>query len=120
MASGSSPLTKNFKSTEFDCKGKGCCNKTLIEAQLVEKLQKIRDHFGAAVIINSGYRCSKHNRAVGGVVNSKHLTGMAADIIVRGISPKDVAAYADKIGFKGIGLYKTFTHVDTRKTKARW
>lgn len=113
-------LTRNFKSTEFDCKGNKCCSKTMIDIELVGYLQVIRNHFGKPVIINSGYRCQKHNKTVGGVTNSKHCTGMAADIVVKDIKPKEVAKYAETIGVRGIGLYDTFVHLDTRETKSRW
>ena len=113
-------LSKNFKSTEFDCKGKGCCSNTYVDQQLVQYLQKIREHFKTAVIINSGYRCYIHNKAVGGVNNSKHRSGMAADIVVKGVKPLEVARYTESIGIKGIGLYSSFVHVDTRTRKSFW
>lgn len=43
-------------------------------------LQPLRDHLRQPIVINSGYRCSALNNAVGGVANSQHLTGEAADI----------------------------------------
>lgn len=43
-------------------------------------LQPLRDHLGVPITVTSGYRCPKLNRAVGGVPNSQHLTGEAADI----------------------------------------
>lgn len=113
-------LTKNFKTTEFDCKCGKYCSTTLIDKALVNQLQMIRDHFDKPVLINSGYRCVRHNRNVGGANNSQHLYGKAADIVVKGVSPQTVAKYAETIGFKGIGTYRTFTHVDTRKKRARW
>jgi len=118
--SNSIMLSKNFESTEFDCNGKGCCNQTEIDPKLVEILQKIRDHFGASVVINSAYRCSKHNKSIGGASKSKHLYGQAADIKVSGVKPLDVARYAEDIGVNGIGLYSNFTHIDTRNTKFFW
>lgn len=118
-------LSENFKSTEFDCNGKGCCSKTLIDPKLVEHLQQIRDHFGAPVKICSSYRCEIHNPKVGGVKSSKHLKGMAADIKVEGVEPAEVAKYAESIGVLGIGLYDTdkdghFVHIDTRDKKGFW
>ena len=50
-------LSENFKSTEFDCHGFGCCRETKVSLQLVDILQSVRNHFGKAVTINSGYRC---------------------------------------------------------------
>ena len=43
-------------------------------------LDPLRAAMGFPVIITSGYRCPALNRAVGGVANSRHLTGRAADI----------------------------------------
>jgi hypothetical protein len=118
-------VSENFKSNEFACKGKGCCSKILIDEKLVECVQKIRDHFGAPVTINSAYRCSKHNKSVGGASSSYHTKGMAADIVVKGIKPAEVAKYAESIGVLGIGLYETakdgyFVHIDTRTSKSFW
>ena len=113
-------LSNNFTSDEFDCQGKGCCSETLVDAKLVEYLQKIRDHFGVAVTINSGYRCEKHNAAVGGASKSKHKYGQAADIVVKGVAPLKVAQYAESLGILGIGQYPNFVHIDTRTTKFYW
>ncbi len=113
-------LSANFKSTEFDCHGEGCCNSTAIDTELVDILQKIRSRFGKAVKINSGYRCKTHNKSVGGALKSNHLTGTAADIAVSGISPTEVAAFAESIGVMGIGLYTWGCHIDTRNEKAFW
>ncbi len=113
-------LSANFKVNEFACKGKGCCSKTSVDSKLVEYLQKIRNHFGKPVTINSGYRCATHNKNVGGTSNSYHIKGMAADIVVEGVKPAEVAKYAESIGVLGLGLYDTFVHVDTRTSKSFW
>jgi hypothetical protein len=113
-------LSTNFKSTEFDCKCKGYCTETLIDAELITTLQKIRDHFGKAITINSGYRCKTHNKNVGGVSNSRHMEGKAADIVVKGVKPTEVAQYAESIGVRGIGLYNWGVHIDTRASKSYW
>ena len=52
----------------------------------LEVLQPLRDYVGAPVHINSGYRCPELNMAVGGVKNSQHCRGEAADIRI--VSPK--------------------------------
>ena len=114
-------LSENFEAKEFDCKCKNkSCKTTEIDPKLIEILQKIRTHFGKSVTVNSSYRCEAHNKSVGGAKSSRHLTGQAADIKVSGVSPKEVAKYAESIGVKGIGLYDTFVHVDTRTTKSFW
>lgn len=121
MENGEQKLSENFKISEFRCKC-GKCNELLLDETLVEWLQKIRDHFGVSVNINSGYRCESHNKAVGGSPTSHHMRGMAADIRVKGIAPKEVAQYAESIGIHRIGLYEgtqegEFVHIgsDTRK-----
>lgn len=122
--SSTAKASNNFKVSEFACKGNGCCSTVKIDKQLVTYLQKIRDHFGKSVTINSGYRCSKHNKAVGGASSSKHTKGMAADIVVKDTKPAAVAKYAESIGIKGIGLYEgsdgNFVHIDTRTIKSFW
>lgn len=118
-------LAENFRAYEFDC---SCsrCKQTLIDTELVEILQKIRDHFGAKVFV-TGYRCPEHNAEVANAATkSKHMLGMAADIDVEGVAPAEVAKYAESIGVPGIGLYEKkdcgsdFVHIDTRTTKSFW
>lgn len=118
-------LSNNFKVSEFACHGSGCCSTVKIDTALVAYLQKIRDHFGAPVTIDSGYRCKAYNSLISNAASkSKHMDGMAADISVKGVSPAEVAKYAESIGIKGIGLYEekdgNFVHIDTRTSKAFW
>lgn len=116
---------KYFKRREFACKC-GKCGGFPVEPdpELVKLLEKIRAYFGKPVRINSGVRCAAHNSsaAVGGAKNSQHLHGTAADIVVDGVTPERVALYAETLLPKtgGIGRYKTFTHIDTRKNRSRW
>lgn len=113
-------LSKNFSVGEFACHDGS--NLILIDTELVEVLQKIRDHFGKAVNINSAYRNAVYNKKIGGVSNSQHTKGTAADITVAGVEPFRVAQYAEFLMPKsgGIGLYGDFTHIDVRKSRARW
>ena len=113
-------LSTNFKSTEFDCHGKGCCTKTLVDQKLIVYLQKIRNHFGKSVNINSGFRCKTHNASVGGASKSNHMDGEAADIQINGVKPIEIAQYAESIGVLGIGVYSQGVHIDTRTTKYFW
>lgn len=71
-------LSSNFTVKEFACKDGS--DSVLIDSSLIEVLQKIREHFGKPVIINSAYRTPEHNRRVGGSSGSYHVKGMAADI----------------------------------------
>lgn len=123
-AQGNLRLTTNFRVKEFECH---CykCSSIKIDEKLVNFLQKIRDHFQQPVVISSSYRCPTHNAKVGGVKSSLHIKGMAADITIKGVSPVEIAKFAESIGVKGIGLYDTskdghFVHIDTRDKKGFW
>ncbi len=115
-------LTKNFKLSEFICKDGS--NEVLLEDDLLQKLQVLRDELGKPVIVISAYRNEKYNKLVGGAPKSQHLYGKAADIKVPGVSPLQVAKIANKLGFNGIGVYthngNSFTHVDVRDYKSYW
>ena len=114
-------LSKNFRLDEFKCKC-GKCDPILVDDTLIAWLQKIRDHFGRSVNVNSGYRCEAHNAnpEVGGSPTSHHVKGKAADIRVEGIVPEEVAKYAESIGIKRIGLYDTFVHIGSDTKKRFW
>jgi len=113
-------LSKNFDRHEFACSC-GCASST-IDAGVVKILQEIRDHFNKRVVVTSGVRCIHHNERVGGSFASQHMNGRAADIVVDGVEPDDVAAWVDTVypDELGLGRYSTFTHIDTRNEKARW
>lgn len=117
---GSTYLSDNFKVREFACNDGS--DTVLISEELVDLLQKIRDHFGVAVTINSGYRTSAYNKKVGGATNSQHVKGTAADIVIKGVDPLTVAQYSEHLmpNSGGIGVYQTFTHVDVRTSRSRW
>lgn len=113
-------ITQHFTRKEFECHC-GCGGDT-IDVNLAKVLNLLRLHFNKQVTINSGFRCKKHNKSVGGGKNSQHLKGKAADIVVRGVNPKKVCSYLRKMypDKYGIGQYNKFTHIDVREIKARW
>lgn len=117
---GSKKLSENFAVAEFACKDG--CDKVLIDTGLVEILQKIRNHFGKPIIITSAYRNDAYNRKIGGVSNSQHVRGTAADICISTVEPAEIAKYAEYIMPKsgGIGQYSNFVHVDVRANRSRW
>lgn len=113
---GNKKISANFTVKEFACKD--FSDKILIDTEFVaDKLQKIRSHFKAAVTINSGYRTASYNKKIDGAANSYHVKGQAFDIVVKGKTPAEVAAYAYSIGVPGIIQYNTFVHVDSRAGK---
>lgn len=117
---GNQKIQPNFKVKEFACKDGS--DPVFISPKLAELLQKIRNNYGKAVNINSGYRTASYNKKVGGATYSQHLYGTAADIRITGVRPKDLAAYIETLmpNTGGIGIYSNFVHVDVRETRSRW
>lgn len=127
MADGNRRLAPDFKVRELRCRDG--TDTVMVDEALTVVLQCIREHFGKAVTITSGYRTAAHNAAVGGAKSSQHLLGRAADIRVQGVSVEDVASYAESLmpDWGGVGRYPVkagrttgWVHVDTRADKARW
>ena len=117
---GTHQISEHFKVQEFAQKDYRC-DRILIESELVEVLEDVRTHFNSPVIITSGYRTPEYNEKIGGVKNSQHTKGTAADIKVKNILASKVQNYlSQKYPNKyGIGRYRNFTHIDVRKKKAR-
>lgn len=115
-ADGEKQVSKDFKVKEFRCKDGS--DKVLIDVGFVQnKLQVIRDHFGVAVTINSGYGTESYNAQVGGAKSSYHMKGQAFDIVVAGHTPLEVAQYAQTLDINGIIQYNGFVHMDSRATR---
>lgn len=89
VSTPSGGASAHFKKSEFKCKcGGRYCNgypAGNTNAKLLTILEKIRAHYGKSVTIRSGQRCKKRNAQVGGVSNSAHTKGKAADIYIKGI-----------------------------------
>lgn len=94
----------------------------IIDKRLVDLLDRIRERIGQPLHISSGYRCEEHNAEVGGVPNSFHVQGIAADIWADGYSVDALAEIAVEEGADGVGRYygDEFVHVDVRGYAARW
>ncbi len=93
-------------------------------------LDRMRDELGFPIYINSGHRCPRHNRNVGGALpnpetgrmGSWHLR-FATDIRPGNGNPANLAlmyAKAKALGFAGIGRANTFLHVDLRPDPVEW
>ena len=127
---GAKLLAPDFKVRELRCRDGS--DTVMVDEALTVVLQCIREHFGKAVTITSGYRTAAHNAAVGGAKSSQHLLGRAADFYVEGVPVATVAAYAETLlpGRGGIGRYPKdakhpkrmtgWVHIDTRTNKSRW
>jgi hypothetical protein len=88
---------KYFGKYEFACKC-GKCGGFPAEPQekLIRVADRVREHFGASMGVSSGVRCKTHNKNVGGVSNSRHLSGKAMDFSVKGKTANQVLAYVQK------------------------
>lgn len=117
--------TKNFKVKEFTCK---CgCGFNIIDQRVINMAQKLREFLGVPVRVNSGCRCEKHNAKVGGVKNSKHTKGFAADLSCELGSAKMFAAVKELHAKNLLPeldyciKYKNFIHIDCGgKRKNLW
>lgn len=110
---------RHFRPKEFTCKcgGRYCKGDTAtMDHGLLVIDDQIRDHFDAVTTITSGVRCPQHNANEGGVYNSRHLTGHANDLIVRGFSSDMVLAYVQTL--PGVNyayaIDGSAVHIDTK------
>ena len=86
---------KYFRKAEFACR---CgCGADSMEEKLIRNAVNVREHFNSPVNVTSGRRCATHNAKVGGVSNSRHLSGKAMDFSVTGFSADSVLAYVQKL-----------------------
>lgn len=114
--SNPSKLSTHFDKSEFACHHCGQCIR--IHPRLTELLEELRANIGNIPIhINSGYRCPTHNANVGGVPNSQHVQGTAADLAIpQTLSLSEFVEYVKQLPFDWIGVYpySYFVHVDVR------
>ena len=109
---------KWFKEKEFACK---CCGqlpplaRENVKALVREVLDPVREKLGRPIVVNSGYRCEKHNKDVGGVRNSQHLRGEAADIHCED-NERLKQLIIENGKFDQLITYPTFLHVSYKRT----
>lgn len=89
------PEIKYFKREEFRCKCGKYCDGFPVEPseKLVRMADRVRGHFGVPADVSSGIRCEQHNRNVGGVAHSRHMSGLAMDVRFRGLPAAVVLPY---------------------------
>jgi len=104
---------KYFKLSDFNCQQTG---ENEMSIEFIHKLDKLREACGFPFNITSGYRSPNHvlekSKPNGG---GTHTKGIAADIYVSGGRQRmQLVAKAIALGFVGVGVAKTFVHVDVR------
>ena len=105
-----------FTASEFACK---CgCGLNNINQLFIEDLNTARHLAGIPFVITSGTRCPAHNKRSGGLANSSHVSGLAADIRAKDAQERfKVIQALIQLGFNRIGVSKHFIHVDCDTTK---
>ena len=106
---------KYFQLKEFACR---CCGEVKMDVEFLLRLDSARERAGIPFKINSGYRCAAHNKDVGSKSTSSHIKGLAADIRATTSRQRfiiEAALFAE--GFKRMGEYPAFIHVDLDRTK---
>lgn len=107
------PTLSHFQLANFACP---CCKQVHVEPALISVLETLRALVGHPINISSGYRCPKHNAAIGGAPQSQHLAGRAADIYINGMRGVEIYRLAKTISaFRGFGLAAGWMHLDVRQ-----
>lgn len=114
--------TNNFKVGEFSCRH---CGENRIAQHVIDLCQKIRDYVGLPVFVNSAYRCEVHNKRIGGVKNSYHTQGLAADItccigapaLFEAIHEMYSLGLVPELSFCYLYHKKNFVHVDIGRVR---
>lgn len=108
-------ITKNFSKHEFSCP---CCGLNNISTEFIKQLQEARNIAQIPFTISSGTRCKARNFAVGGVADSSHLKGVAADIETPNTLTRYVIAKAlFEAKFTRIEICEKHIHVDVDRMK---
>ncbi len=121
-------MTKNFSKEEFDCNDGSEMPINIYHnmVKVANQLQTLRDYIGKPIQVNSAWRSQEYNASIGGVKNSQHIMGRAADIVIKGMTPVEVSKTIEELINKGdmlqggLGIYSSFVHYDIRGIKARW
>jgi hypothetical protein len=96
---------------------------TRVKSQVTQNLIAMSKQLGYVLQVTSGYRSPAYNKKVGGVSKSQHMQGNAVDVLQPGMNNAQrqefIQAAIDN-GFRGIGIYNSFTHLDIRGSKAAW
>ena len=107
-------IYKYFKLDDFKCQETG---ENEIDPEFVMKLDELREACGFPFVITSGYRSPKNSIEAKKAKPGTHAQGIAADIKVSsGQQRHKIIKAAMIMGFNGIGVAKSFVHVDTRKS----
>jgi uncharacterized protein YcbK (DUF882 family) len=106
--------SEHFSEQELACHHCGVNN---CQQSIVNALEQFRAVVGKPVLVNDGYRCPVHNAEVGGVSDSEHVQGIAADITVEGMTGaqlEEAAKQCSLVTAFGRSDSPPYIHIDTR------
>jgi len=110
------PRTKNFSDEELRCH---CCDQNLMDEEFLNRLQTVRNKFGAVMHLSSAYRCPVWNDQVSkSGRKGPHTTGHAVDVKVSGKNALRLINIALDCGMQGVGVKQhgeyagRFVHLD--------
>lgn len=98
-----------FSEREFACRGSG---RMECRPELLQACDELREILGVPLVVLSGYRSSEYNREIGGAPGSYHVLGLAVDFLLPNCEPLRFFAAAAHVGFRGVGCYPGFVHLD--------
>jgi len=94
----------------------------------LQREAKNEGYIPSYLILNSGFRSVQYNedlrsRGIGAAKNSQHLQGNACDLTWPGFNPRSenlelFVSLAQRIGFRGVGYYNSFVHLDIGATRS--
>lgn len=103
-----------FKLSDFNCTETG---ENHMDDSFLSALDELRHQCGFPFIVTSGYRSASHSKERDKAQPGTHAQGIAADIkVANGAQRYILVQKAMEMGFSGIGIAKTFVHVDIRTT----
>jgi len=117
-------LSKNFWAWEFSCKH---CGHVVIDTDIIEKIQLLRDRLKTSVVLTNAYRCLVHNRRIGSSDTSLHVKGRAFDFYLK-YTRNGYNTFIECTNiFSGVGFYQSgmnpkysYMHCDNRENKLYW
>lgn len=108
--------SEHFTAAELCCPHCGELPGPRVVQNTLNWLERVREWLGnLPIIVNSCYRCNFHNMNVGGVANSYHRKGWAADIVVVGLHADRVADRCEEAPptlINAVGRYRGRTHIE--------
>ena len=111
----------HFSEKELACR---CCGELQVDQRLLDALEQLRSLAGKEIVIHDGYRCFARNQEMGGVTDSQHTSGLAADVSIPALSLQqmyELALLIPTFAEGGIGVYDDgFLHLEVGSYATRW